>query len=54
MISKKWVDASNDIIRAVEKGVTYKELGEKYGVTRERIRQVYNLLKNAKKKKIIK
>jgi len=45
MISKKWLDRREELIKAIEvDGTTYRELGHRYGVTRERIRQVYRLL----------
>jgi len=46
MMSKKWLKVRESFMKAIDEGASYADLGRKYGVTRERIRQVYNVFKN--------
>jgi len=42
-IAKRWIDRKKTILELRKQGATLKELGERYGVTRERIRQVLRI-----------
>lgn len=47
-ISKKWKDREKEIRSMRSSGSSLATIGEKYGVTRERIRQVLRVLDNRK------